>query len=223
MSDTRELTFSIAAVFDPSDELARWLTVLAMASNDFWRFFAWMDNATDEPTRILAFRLEAAALHEAARHLTKPPTRWPRIASFLAALPEVAQADRDRVCGAIDPQSEHYLGDWLTRHRNVTFHYADVHPDRSQAKQEEIELALTRAIEQGIEGKIVIANENFGEVRFEFADEAAVQWLPDADTDEGVGQIQALRDTCVALARFAQRAIGAHLAALPDGVVAGLP
>jgi hypothetical protein len=88
MESPRLLSLSIADAFDPKDELARWLTVLAMASNDFWRFFEWMEAATDEPTRILAFRLEAAALYEAARHLTKPPTRWPRIAAFLSGLPD---------------------------------------------------------------------------------------------------------------------------------------
>jgi hypothetical protein len=32
-------------------------------SNDFWRFVAWREGATDGPTRVLAYRLEAAALY----------------------------------------------------------------------------------------------------------------------------------------------------------------
>lgn len=193
--------------------------MLAMTSNDFWRFFAWMTDARDEPTRILAYRLEAAALYEAARHLTKPPTRWPRIAAFLSALPDDVRADRERVCGAIDPESRYYAGDWLERLRQVTFHYSDVHPGRSQAKKEEIEQALARVIAQGIEGRITISTDGFDDVRFEFADEVAVQWLPDVDRDEGTEQLDLMRDAGLALARFAQRAIGAHLAALPTGVV----
>jgi len=223
MDGPRLLSFQIADVFDPSDELARWLTVLAMASNDFWRFFRWMEEASDGPTRILAFRLEAAALFEAARHLTKPPTQWPRIAKFLSRLPPDVLADRDRVRGTIDPKSEFYVGDWLERLRNVTFHYPDGHPAKSQAKKEEVEQAMARAVAQGIEGKITIATGSFGDVRFEFADEVAVQWLPDGETSHGTSQIVLLREGGIALAKFAQRAIGAHLATLPRGVVSGLP
>jgi hypothetical protein len=104
------------SAFDPEDEVARWLTVLAMESNDFWRLFEWMDGADDVATRILAFRLEAAALYEAALHLTETPTRWPNIEKFLATLPAPAQADKDQVCGAIDPDSPHYVGDWIKNH-----------------------------------------------------------------------------------------------------------
>jgi len=68
-------------------------------------------------------------------------------------------------------------------------------------------------------GKITITGEGFGDVRFDFADEVAVQWLPDVDTEEGQAQTAALREVVVALARFVQRAVGAHLDTLPDGVV----
>lgn len=223
MSAQRDVTFSIGEVFDPANEVARWLTVLAMASNDFWRFFHWMEEAQDDATRILAYRLEAAALFEAARHLTKPPKQWPKIATFIAALPEEARVDRDRVCGAINPTSEYYVGDWLERLRHVTFHYADGAPAKSRAKKEEIEHALTRAIAQGIEGRIKIASDSFGDVRFAFADEVAVQWLPDTNSEDGITQLRSLSDVGIALAQFAQRAIGAHLATLPEGVVLGMP
>jgi hypothetical protein len=214
-----QLRFPIAQAFDPNDEVARWLTVLAMASNDVWRLFEWMEQGGDQGTRVLAFRLEAAALYEAASHLIDTPTRRPAIQSFLAGLPGAAQAEKDRVCGAIDPKSPHYVGEWIKSHRNVTFHYAIVHPERAAAEQEEIKLALERAIVQEIDGKITITGGGFGDVRFDFADEVAVQWLPDVDTEEGQAQIAALREVVVALARFVQRAIGAHLDTLPDGVV----
>ncbi|MEA2274557.1 MAG: hypothetical protein QOI98_3265 [Solirubrobacteraceae bacterium] len=68
-----------------------------------------------------------------------------------------------------------------------------------------------------------MATDSFGDVRFEFADEVAVQWLPDVDTEHGTGQIVVLREAGIALARFAQRAIGAHLASLPKGVVTAVP
>jgi hypothetical protein len=56
-------------------------------------------------------------------------------------------------------------------------------------------------------------------VRFDFADEVAVQWLPNIDTEEGLAQLDALREAGGALARFVQLAVGAHLTDLPDGVV----
>ncbi|MCA1678095.1 MAG: hypothetical protein LC777_03670, partial [Actinobacteria bacterium] len=101
-------------------------------------------------------------------------TSWPKIAAFLSGLPDDVRADRDRVCGVIDPKSGYYVGAWLERLRNVTFHYADVHPQKSQAKTEEVERALARAIAQEIKGKITMATDSFGDVRFEFADEVAV-------------------------------------------------
>lgn len=220
MTDAREeVRFPIANTFDPEDEVARWLTVLAMASNDFWRLLHWMEHAPDEGSRILAFRLEAGSLYEAARHLTETPTRWPKIQQFLAALPAQAQADKDRICGAVDPQSPHHVGSWIEDQRNVTFHYAIVHPAKAEAGQEEIKQALERAIAQKIEGKITITGERFGDVRFNFADEVAVQWLPNVDTPEGLAQLDVLREAGGSLARFVQVAIGAHLDALPDGLV----
>jgi hypothetical protein len=131
--------------------------------------------------------------------------------------------DKDRVCGAIDPQSEHYAGDWLDGLRNVTFHYAEGAPRKPQAKREEVEQALARVIANGITGKITMATDSFGDVRFEFADEVAMQWLPDIDTGRGTAQTATLREAGIALARFARRAIGAHLASLPKGVVTEMP
>jgi hypothetical protein len=94
-----------------------------------------------------------------------------------------------------------------------------VHPAKAEAGHEEIKQALERAIAQNIEGKITITGQRFGDVRFDFADEVAVQWLPDVDTHVGLAQLDALREAGGALTRFVQFAIGAHLDALPDGVV----
>jgi hypothetical protein len=223
MSDVREVTFSIADVFDPDDEVCRWLTVLAMASNDFWRMFAWMEEANDGATRVHACRLQAAALYEAASHLTAIPRQWPKIQAFLAALPAEAHTDKDHLCGAVDPDSDHYVGDWIKALRNVTFHYPVVDPRKAGVGTEEITNALKRAIAQDIGGKITVRDESFGSVRFDFADEVAVQWLPDVDHEVGVAELGRMTEALLALARFVQRAVGAHLATFPPDVVAGLP
>lgn len=189
MGDVREVTFSIAEVFDPDDEVCRWLTVLAMASNDFWRVFGWMEDAADDVTRVHACRLQAAALYEAASHLTATPRQWPRIQAFLAALPAEAHADKDHLCGAVDPGPRPLLGDWIKALRNVTFHYPVVDPRKAGVGTEEITNALKRAIAQDIGGKITVRGESLGSVRFDFADEVAVQWLPDIDHDAGIAEL----------------------------------
>ncbi len=190
-----------------------------MASNDFWRVFKWMDEAEDASTRILAYRLWAAALYEAARHLEETPRRSSKVDAFLSGLPQEARADQNRLCGAFDRKSPHYVGAWIERHRNVTFHYAVVMKERADRGQEELKQALERAIAQGIPGTISTPKDKFGAARFAFADEVAVQWLPDGDTAQGRRELGSLQEAGLALARFAQRAIGAHLDALPVGVV----
>lgn len=60
-------------------------------------------------------------------------------------------------------------------------------------------------------------------MRFDFADDVAVQWLPDIDHDVGIAELGRMTEALLALARFVQRAVGAHLATLPPGIVTGLP
>ncbi len=54
-------------------------------------------------------------------------------------------------------------------------------------------------------------------MRFNFADEVAVQWLPDVEAQ--VHLIERLRDAVMALARFVQRAAHTYLASRPAGTV----
>jgi hypothetical protein len=61
-----------------------------------------------------------------------------------------------------------------------------------------------------------LSGRHFGSVRFGFADDVAVQWLPDVDTDARDILAQ-LRDAVLALARFVQRATRAYLETRPSG------
>ncbi len=58
------------------------------------------------------------------------------------------------------------------------------------------------------------SGQRFGEARFGYADEVGVQLLPRLDD---LGWVEALRDTAMALADFAQRAAEAYLEARPAG------
>jgi len=85
--------------------------------------------------------------------------------------------------GVTDPRSDHYLR-WLEPHRKITFHYAEMHPLKAENDNEEIQTALRRA--RASVGAIFDAGL-FGGVRFGFADEVAVQWLPGAyDHDDPI-------------------------------------
>lgn len=90
-----------------------------------------------------------------------------------------------------------------------------MHPAKAEHGKEEIKNALGRAAD--LRGSIS-AEGTFGSVRFEFADEVAVQLLPEA-TPENAPAVEAVRDTATALVRFVQHAATAYLARLPNGTV----
>jgi hypothetical protein len=207
----------ISDVFPAEDAVARFITVVAMMSNDWVRLMDDMlaldDHASDATARrIMSFRQQAALHDEAARFIADARRRFPQIDAFIKALDQEAQDECDQIMGGIDPKSPHYHGDWLTDHRNVTFHYPEMHPAKAAHGKEEISEALKAAAE--LEGTITFG-QGLGSVRFGFADEVAVQWLPDLENE--VHLIETLRESVMALARFAQRVIGAYLESRPDG------
>jgi hypothetical protein len=209
------LRFTIGRAFPASDPVARFITVLAMMSNDWLRLMSAMLEVEDwhkdaEGLRIMSFRQQAALHHEAAEFIRDTRKRFPKVKRFIEGLEQSALDGCKQVVGGLDPKSEHYLGDWLADHRNVTFHYPRMHPQAAEHGAEE----LTEALESAGEIESTITDDDtFGSVRFEYADEVVVQWLPDADARERIAQ---LRESVMALARFAQHAAGAYLEAHPD-------
>ena len=210
-----ELQFRIGDAFPADKPLARWLTVLAMASNDVFRMFHWLDSAETVGAQLLAYRIQAAAVFEAALHLSETIRHVPEVKSFYEQLPDEAREVGDRVIAAVDRSSEHYIGEWAEPHRNVTFHYPEMHPAKAEHGQEEIKNALARAAD--LRGAISV-DGTFGSLRFEFADEVAVQFLPEG-TPENAPAVEAVRDTGMALATFVQHAANAYLAQLAEGTV----
>jgi hypothetical protein len=141
------------------------------------RLLALEDSEPDsEGRRLSLFRQQASLHHEAAVFIKDARRRFSAIDDFITGLPADAQDECDQVVGGVDPQSAHYHGDWLADHRNVTFHYPEMHPDKAEHGREELTAALEAAAE--LESSIE-AGVYFGSVRFRFADEVAVQWLPD--------------------------------------------
>jgi hypothetical protein len=210
------LRFKIGEAFPASDPVARFVTVLAMMSNDWLRLTTQLLDTKPfffdaEGLVIMSFRHQAALHHEAAEFIRDTRKRFPDVEQFVTALPQAARDDLQRVLDGVDPKSPVYHGDWLDANRNVTFHYPEMHLQKAAHGKEEIFNALTEAA--GLEGTIT-TEENFGSVRFGFADEVAVQWIPEHDTAATVAN---LRDAVAALAQFVQRAALAYLGSRPEG------
>ncbi len=213
------VTFNIGEAFPASDPVARFVTVLAMVSNDANRSLDELiavDDAEHSPDsgarKMMLFRQQAAFFFEAAKFITKANRHAPEVREFIAGLPQEARDECAQVVGGIDPKSAHYIGDWLGEHRNVTFHYSEVHPDKAAHGDEEITLALTEAAE--LPGTVHF-DEEMGSVRFWFADEVVAQWLP--PDEKKPPTIIALREALMALVRFTQRAFAAYQAARTAG------
>jgi hypothetical protein len=177
----RRLRFVIGHAFPADEPIARFVTVLAQAHNDFVRVFERMSNANaesdapeDQAIRILGLRLNAASHAEASAFVHDAMRRWPEIKRFVEGLEGEVRADLAHVMGVTDPKSDRYLR-WLEPHRNVTFHYAEMHPLKAENDNEEIQTALRRA--RTSVGAITDTS-HFGGVRFGFADEVCRSVAP---------------------------------------------
>jgi hypothetical protein len=203
--------FEIGKAFPAPDPVARFITVLAMMSNDWTRLAKQTLSIEDfyddaEGLRILWFRHQVSLLFEAAEFIRDTQHRFPAVETFVASLPAKARRDRDRVVGAVDPKPKKYRGKWVEGLRNVTFHYPEMHPEKAKHGKEEAFEALTNAAE--LTSTIDAGDVYFSEARFHFADEVVVQWVPEK------GSRRALRDLAgdaTALARFVQEAAMAYI------------
>jgi len=207
-------TFRIGEAFPASDPVARFITVLAMMSNDWLRLFELMrappsagsDADEEAGVDVMLFRQQAALHQEAAMFIGDTRRRFSEVDRFIKTLPRPAQEGCERVVGGIDPTSPHYH-DWLAGHRNITFHYPELHAEKAMHGKEEIANALARA------GKLsgaITHEKSFGSVRFRFADQVAVQLLPSAPE-----KVQSLARAMNTLAGFVQHAARSYLDAHP--------
>jgi len=217
------ISFKIGQAFPASDPVARFVTVLAMVSNDANRSIDELLDVEDGgpdagARRMMLFRQQSAFFYEAATFIAESRRRFPEIANFVTALPMEAQDECARVVGGVDPTSPHYIGDWLADHRNVTFHYSEIHPDKAAHDNEEITQALEMAA--GEEGTVMVGDD-LGSVRFWFADTVARQWLPGEEQQPAT--IVALREALMALVRFTQRAFASYRDARPTGTFVDHP
>jgi hypothetical protein len=210
--------FQIGAVFPADDPIARFVTVLAMMSNYWHRSMRAIDASVEDQDgpgiSLMLARQQAAFYYEATKFIADSGRSFPsEIESFIASLDQPTKGHYDRTMAGLDTKSPHYQG-WLKDHRSVTFHFPLLHPDRAAHGDEEIANALVDAA--SLEGTIT-AEDTTGGVRFEFADEVAVQLLPDIVYNPDV--MAELSDATVALGLFMHGALLQYVESRQPGAI----
>lgn len=206
----KSVSFRIGDAFPAEDPVARFVTVVAMMSNDWLRLMAITeaaeaDSADVSGVHLLSFRQQAALYHEAAKFLAESRARFPEVDAFILSLDATAQDAYERVVGGRDPKSPHFLGKWLVDQRNVTFHYPRMRREAAAHGDEELTDALTRVAD--LNGRI-IEGKTLADLRFLFADEVVVQWTP---TGGDEAAFEALARSVMALGQFGWAAMVAYL------------
>lgn len=207
--------FRIGEAFPADDPVARFVTVLAMMSNDFVRSIEpLVDIDDDEPDaqgrHLALFRYQAGILHEAAKFLVESRRRFPEIDAFVGGLSDDARGLYDEIVG-VDERSAVGADGWLRAHRDRTFHYPSLHPDKARAGKEEVMNALVEAA--GTVSRIDSSDRFLG-TRFSFADEIVAQWVPALLAPE---EVEALRRAVLAIPNLAIAAVEAYAATRPPG------
>jgi hypothetical protein len=212
-------TFRIGEAFPESDPVARFVTVLAMAINDWHRTMDLMaattsgedlENPEDRGLRLMFARQEAAACFETMKFIDESRKRFPEIEAFVQTLGSEAQEYIAAVEAGVDRRLPEYQ-EWLEGHRNVTSHYPELSREKHAAGKEEIANAMTRASE--LHGTVTVGATDRS-LRFHYADEVAVQLLP--NVVENPGLIKRLSEARLAIGRFAGLAFAAYRATHAD-------
>jgi hypothetical protein len=203
------IRFNIGEAFPADEPVARFVTVLAMASNDCQRSMAALLSLPDAPDSgavgLMYFRQQAAMVFEVALFIRDAVQEHPEVQVFLDTLPRTAKDRRDQIVGSIEKDSPHFLGTWLGRRRNTTFHYPKM--DRRKATQGNEEIQTPMAEAASVEGTINLGG-TLAETRFWFADEVVVQWFQEDHT--------ALREPLLAIPLFAEEAFASYRSTRPS-------
>jgi hypothetical protein len=215
-------SFEIAQAFPADKPVARFVTGLALISNELRRLKKLMPQyaqaASDEErgVRVMLFRHRAAACHEAVLFIEKARTSYSaEIPSFIDGLSAETKAQYERLMAAVDPTSPFYMA-WLRQHRDWTFHVPEIHPAKFDHDRDGIGNALKRAASEI--GTTTNDGDSAGP-QFGFADKVSV-WIVKEDDDE---QLALLNGAWNALGGFVHETVCTYLRRLPPGVVTVRP
>jgi hypothetical protein len=212
-----EWEFSIGQALPATDTVARFVTGLAMANNEWHRTMALMPmtdplEATPEERglRIMLARQQAALCYEGITFI-KAARRSSHVMTFMNSLKAEAKKHYSDLIEATDKKSPFYLP-WLRGHRNVTVHVPAVTPFKGERG-----VTLTEALTEAAGRFGRVSHDGTAKaVRFGFADVVAEEFLP---WEEERNLMKHLSRALLALGGFAHEAIDAYLNALPPGVV----
>lgn len=205
-ANKRQFEFEIGETFPADDPVARFVVVLAMVSNDWHRLTRLMVAVGEEPdeegraVRLMLLRYSAATHSEARDRIAQARSAFPNeIEPFVAGLNVEAQQQLAILDAPLS---------WLKPHRNVTFHYPELHPNAYAAGEEEIGEALKAAASE----RSSITGGTFGNVRFAMADVAALALLVGDIRDEERMRklVKSLSEATIALGMFVQLAFDAY-------------
>ena len=166
--------FRIGDVFPADDPVARFVITFAMFANDLFRstaMFGRLDDETieDMGRRLMLVRYQASLFHEVVTFI-RDARRVPAVEAFVVSL----EADAPGQLATMQ-DAAHELGPWLENHRNLTFHYAEMHPARIAAGRDD----LMRALADAADERSMIEAVEGDRLGFPFADQVVVQLLPE--------------------------------------------
>lgn len=194
MADGQIIRFKIGEGFPADDQLARWMTVYAMALNDLllvnrWRVPRLEGKVATEPHETFHLdRLAAAHLFEAATFLRKSDRRLKVVRDFVAKLDEEEARAAYADLLEIGDGGQGKFAKQLKHARNMVFHYqalvtgkGEEHERLKQAMRghadDELELGIER-------GKVEDIPPPITGFRSHFADDIATEMLLPEDAGE---------------------------------------
>jgi hypothetical protein len=202
--------FRIGDAFPADDPVARWATVLSMATNNAIYLNVRLVEGDLPPEQTLYyFRLIAAHFFEIATWLKETRKPWPEIDELVNSLDKDAQERYDNIVAFAS--QKHPLHKRLSESRSTIFHYPAMHPAREAAGAEELANAMREAKQSvgWIEG-----GDAYATFRAAFADEIALQFLATTD-EETEGVMDALHGPVFELVELTEAVLLAHLKTLP--------
>jgi hypothetical protein len=140
----RGIGFRLGDAFPADDPIARWATVLGMATNHtIYINVRIIEGDLPPELDLYYFRLLAAHFFEAAEWLKVTRETWPEVDEIIKSLDSKSQ---DRYARIVSYASQkHPLHERLRRSRVTLFHYPVMHPGRADAGVEELANAMRQA------------------------------------------------------------------------------
>ncbi len=209
-SRNQGIGFRIGDAFPADNPIARWATVLSMATNNaIYLNVRIIEGDLPPEQNLYYFRLIGGHFFEIATWLKETRKTWPQIDGFVESLNSKAQQRYDNIVAFAS--QKHPLHKRLGESRSTLFHYPTMHPEREAAGVEELANAMREAADakSWIEG-----GDDYATFRASFADEIALQFL--ATSDEETEEImEALHDPVFELVELTEAVLLAYLKTLP--------